>query len=176
MRTRHTVAITTILLVMLTVAVAHLRPPTPGKATPCPHPYVVDHEGLYSLVVCSDKASLPAHEVLILAGDFCAQANVKVATNLTLRAGQRLRVNDTCELQRGALGGPLRILLGLTIDINHAGAADLRALPRIGPALARRILRDRQRHGPFENLAALTRVRGIGPRTVAHLRGLASAR
>lgn len=55
------------------------------------------------------------------------------------------------------------------VNLNTATAAQLRLLPRIGPALAERILRARARR-PFRLLAALRRVRSIGRVT---LRGLA---
>lgn len=56
------------------------------------------------------------------------------------------------------------------LDINSADAAQLELLPGIGPALARRIVEDRTEHGPFADLAALDRVKGIGPKTVEKLR------
>ncbi len=52
------------------------------------------------------------------------------------------------------------------IDVNHAPASDLVRLPRIGPALAARIIE----HRPFDTVDDLTRVPGIGPRTVERLR------
>ena len=51
------------------------------------------------------------------------------------------------------------------VDINTAGIAELERLPGVGPALAQRIVDDRQANGPFESPAALTRVKGIGPKT-----------
>ena len=54
------------------------------------------------------------------------------------------------------------------MDVNAASAADLELLPRIGPALARRILEAR----PFATVDDLVRVRGIGPRTLERLRPL----
>lgn len=68
--------------------------------------------------------------------------------------------------------GKILLVLGGRIDLNQAGVADLRALPRIGPVLARRIVRDRCRRGPFGSIAQLERVRGIGRRTVQRLRPL----
>ncbi len=44
------------------------------------------------------------------------------------------------------------------IDINSADAPDLRAAPGIGPALAERIVRHRQEHGPFSDVAELAAV------------------
>lgn len=66
---------------------------------------------------------------------------------------------------------------GGALDVNTASAADLQLLPRIGPTLARRIVEEREAHGPYGSLDELaSRVRGVGPRTVAGLRGLAEAR
>ncbi|MBK8479693.1 MAG: helix-hairpin-helix domain-containing protein [Proteobacteria bacterium] len=47
------------------------------------------------------------------------------------------------------------------VNLNTATAEQLDWLPRIGPALASRILRARARR-PFRSVAALRRVRGIG--------------
>ena len=49
------------------------------------------------------------------------------------------------------------------ININEASAAELEALPGIGPALAQRILDERQANGPFQRSEDITRVNGIGP-------------
>jgi competence protein ComEA len=50
------------------------------------------------------------------------------------------------------------------VDINRATIAELETLPRIGPAIAARIVAEREANGPFASLAALEgRVRGIGP-------------
>ncbi len=56
------------------------------------------------------------------------------------------------------------------IDVDVATAEELVALPRVGPALAARIVADRDSLGPFGSLDALQRVKGIGP---ALARGLA---
>ena len=61
------------------------------------------------------------------------------------------------------------------LDLNRADAAALEALPRIGPALARRIVEDRAANGPFESVEDLARVRGIGPATVEAVRALVRA-
>lgn len=52
------------------------------------------------------------------------------------------------------------------LDINRADWPEIAVLPNIGEQLAKRIIADRQQHGPFREIADLTRVRGIGPRTV----------
>ena len=73
-------------------------------------------------------------------------------------------------------GGPARhvassaALIGPEIiDVDRASAEELERLPRIGPALARRIVADRDSLGPFGSLDALQRVRGIGPAMVREL-------
>jgi competence protein ComEA len=56
------------------------------------------------------------------------------------------------------------------LDLNRAGAAELDALPGIGPVLARRIVEYRQQHGPFRRVEELRAVRGVGPRLLERLR------
>lgn len=58
------------------------------------------------------------------------------------------------------------------IDINNASAAQLDMLPGVGPAIASRIIADRDEHGPFQSIDDLQRVSGIGPKTVEKLRHL----
>lgn len=52
------------------------------------------------------------------------------------------------------------------VDLDIATAAELEALPRIGPVLAKRILASRDSAGPFRSLEGLRRVKGIGPATI----------
>ncbi len=54
----------------------------------------------------------------------------------------------------------------MLIDPNRATEAQLDLLPGVGPELARRIVRHRDDQGRFRSVAALTHVRGIGPRTL----------
>ncbi len=71
-----------------------------------------------------------------------------------------------CDGARGALpadAGLGGLLLGRAIDLNRASSVVLEALPGIGPARAQAILSERER-APFESLAAVERVSGIGPR------------
>ncbi len=57
------------------------------------------------------------------------------------------------------------------VDVESASAAELERLPRVGPALAQRIVSDRSAHGPFGSLEGLQRVRGIGPAMARQLQG-----
>lgn len=60
--------------------------------------------------------------------------------------------------------------ISMRIDVNTATIDELRLLPGIGPALAERIAADRDARGPFSSIDDLTRVRGVGERTVLSLR------
>ncbi|MDX1545950.1 MAG: helix-hairpin-helix domain-containing protein [Rhodothermales bacterium] len=56
------------------------------------------------------------------------------------------------------------------LDVNTADAALLARLPHLGPALARAIVRHRDRHGPFPALDALEAVEGFSAERVAAAR------
>jgi len=47
------------------------------------------------------------------------------------------------------------------ININRASVEELDTLDGVGPALARRIVQDRQLNGPFSTVESITRVKGI---------------
>jgi len=55
------------------------------------------------------------------------------------------------------------------ININTAGAEQLQLLPRVGPALADRIIEFREAHGPFGSVDELVAVKGIGESSLAKL-------
>ena len=58
---------------------------------------------------------------------------------------------------------------GERIDPNTATAAELTRLPRVGPALAGRIVADREANGRYRSLADLDRVSGVGEKTLEAL-------
>ena len=74
-----------------------------------------------------------------------------------------------CRVEPGGMGGAMRLLVRLPIEVNRASAAELELVDGIGPALAREIVEERERRGPFSSLADVERVRGIGPTTMARL-------
>ena len=53
------------------------------------------------------------------------------------------------------------------VNVNTATADQLELLPRVGPALAQRILDFREKNGPFKKTDELLLVRGIGEKTFA---------
>jgi competence protein ComEA len=61
---------------------------------------------------------------------------------------------------------------GQLVDINNASAAELEALPGIGPVLASRIVQWRVDNGPFTDVEILGEVSGIGDALMAQLRPL----
>ena len=69
-------------------------------------------------------------------------------------------------LAREALEATRPLLPGERIDLDTASARQIERLPRVGPQLARRIVDEREAHGPFGSLEGLKRVSGIGPATL----------
>lgn len=56
------------------------------------------------------------------------------------------------------------------LEINRATWVEWMQLENIGETLARRIVEDREQHGPFRSAEELTRVKGIGPKTLDGIR------
>lgn len=56
------------------------------------------------------------------------------------------------------------------VNLNSATADQLQLLPRVGPALAGRILEFRQANGPFHSVDELVAVKGIGDASMETLR------
>ena len=80
----------------------------------------------------------------------------------TVSVGQKSR--------RGAKGRKKGALPAATpsgpIDLDTASEDAIETLPRVGPALAHRIVANRDSLGPFRSLDGLRRVKGIGPATI----------
>jgi hypothetical protein len=78
------------------------------------------------------------------------------------------------QARAGEIRGPARMLFGLPIELNCAGARTLETLKGIGSVRARRIVEERARR-PFERVDDLLRVHGIGPKTLENLRLVVAA-
>ncbi|MFH1533060.1 MAG: helix-hairpin-helix domain-containing protein [Pseudomonadota bacterium] len=89
-----------------------------------------------------------------------------------LVASGRIHVDRGCRFSAGPGMAAASALLSLErpVDLNLATVKDLQALPGVGPALSERILASRHVDGPFCSVDALTRVKGIGPKTLEQLR------
>ena len=71
--------------------------------------------------------------------------------------------------------GPARktaVLRPLRLDLNRANQEDLESLPGVGPVIAERILRLRQKLGRFREVDDLRSVRGIGPAMIERIRSV----
>ena len=101
----------------------------------------------------------------------------------TANAGQGNAVNGAAQngaSQGGTQPQPARTLTasgsaqkGSTpVNINTATAEELQSLPRIGPAMAQRIIAWREAHGGFRSVDELDAVPGIGPSMLENLRPL----
>ncbi len=68
---------------------------------------------------------------------------------------------------------PAAPLIRYPIDLDRADSAVIDALPGVGPAMARRIIAQRDSFGAFGSLREFeTRVRGVGPSMVARIERL----
>ena len=106
-------------------------------------------------------------DAIAAAGGLAADANpggVNLARSVA--DGEQLvvpREGEAIAPQAPAVGGrPGSAAGGALVNLNLASAAELQALPRIGPALAQRIVDWREAHGLFATPADLMKVSGIG--------------
>ncbi|NNF57700.1 MAG: helix-hairpin-helix domain-containing protein [Rhodothermaceae bacterium] len=100
----------------------------------------------------ADQASGALAERPGLAADVLPAETVTIPTTGYADAPARPR--------RSSANDPVRM------NLNTADAALLQRLPRIGPALAGRILAYRQNVGPFRRVEEVVNVRGIGEKTL----------
>ena len=97
-------------------------------------------------------------------------------TRLNLAApladGVQILVTRAGEAQAPAAGPGTRPLGAgdARVNINTASAAELDALPGIGPSRATAIIREREEHGPFASVDDLHRVKGLGASRIDELR------
>lgn len=105
-------------------------------------------------------------DAVTMAGGFAPGADV-VKINLALQLKDEMQVNVPYNIAAvngtpaapagaGAAGSAGRV------NINTASPAELDKLPGIGPALAERIIEYRTANGPFQDLADIKNVPGIG--------------
>ncbi len=140
-----------------------------GVAAPLAEVYVhvlgaVTHPGLYVL-----DADARVVDALAAAGGTLDGADLR-AVNLArlLTDGEQLFVPLAGESDVGT-DSP-GIAVDGRIDINTADQAQLETLPRIGPALAQRIIQWRETNGRFRSVDDLLAVPGIGEKLLAGIR------
>lgn len=161
------------------------RPPRGAPVTllppPTPAPIVVHvsgavrQPGVYALPPGSRVGA-----AVDAAGGFTAQAQGE-GLNLAalLEDGARLEVPVRPTAAESSSPGPASTAApastpsaGSKINLNSASQQELESLPRIGPALAQRILEYRQQYGPFTEIDEIKAVEGIGEGIFAEIKDL----
>jgi competence protein ComEA len=128
----------------------------------------VAHPGVYRLAAGSRIA-----DALTAAGGATEEADL-VALNKAapVRDGQRVYVPRPGEtVPAGSAGSDAQ----LKVDVNHATAAELEALPGIGPTIAARIVRSRGGH-PFARIEDLQTRGLVTGRVFADIKDLVTTR
>ncbi len=103
--------------------------------------------------------------------------------NAKSQKGSRKKSSQPVDSSRAAAAAPKRAAHGAgpldrpgyingKLDLDVATAAQLDSLSGVTPTMARRIVADRMRRGPFLSLDGLRRVPGAGPKFVAELDSL----
>ncbi len=130
----------------------------------------VEHPGLYQLV---DGARVV--DVIAAAGGLAVDADPG-GVNLArfVSDGEQLYVpTEGEEVSHSEESNPTTAgSSGGLININRASQAELELLPRVGPALAKRIIDWRESFGSFTSIDDLMSVTGIGEKTFDGLRDL----
>ncbi len=132
----------------------------------------VAEPGLYRL-----SAGSRVVDAVAAAGGLTEQAD-RDALNLArpVKDGEQLHVPVVGEVPDAAPGSDPdaggSALAADRINLNTATAADLEALPRIGPAIANQIVSWRETNGSFTSVEDLLAVPGIGEKLLASLRDL----
>lgn len=129
----------------------------------------VRHPGLYRLA-----AGARVVDAVAAAGGFTRTAE-QAAVNLAraVSDGEQLHVPRTGEPAPGAPPGAGAVQQPggeEKVNLNTADAAALETLPRIGPAIAARILEWREQNGAFTSVDDLLAVPGIGDKMMQNLR------
>lgn len=115
-----------------------------------------------------------AVDAVAAAGGYTEDADRR-ALNLArfLSDGEQILVPTHSDTANGVgLSSPGAQSNGGKVNINTADSAALETLPRVGPALAARILAWRQENGRFASIEDLLSVSGIGEKTFAGLKDL----
>lgn len=106
--------------------------------------------------------------VSALTGGAPAGAEARTAIDRQIAAVDSARKRGKAK-GKGKRAKKTEVVAPAIIDLDVATEAEIETLRGVGPALARRIIADRDSLGPFGSLSELERVRGIGPALAAKL-------
>ena len=128
----------------------------------------VAHPGVYRLAAGSRTV-----DALLAAGGMTGEADLDALNKAApVRDGQRIYVPRPGEtVPAGSAGSDAQ----LKIDVNHATAAELEALPGIGPTTAARIVRSRGGH-PFPRIEELQTRGLVTARVFADIKDMVTTR
>lgn len=157
-----------------------VEPTVAPTATPAPLVVYVSgavvHPGVYEL----PPGSRVVHAIQAAGGLTDEAAPEAVNQAAPLQDGAQVHVPTKEEVETGKVPaapvqvpavGPGSSQAGTPLlNLNTATAAELEALPGIGPTLAARIVEDRQTNGPFATVDDLKRVNGIGDKILERIR------
>ena len=90
--------------------------------------------------------------------------------DVQLQSATPARGADLRETARRAASLSRPLAPGERIDLDRADVTEITRLPRVGPALAQRIVAWRTEHGLFGSLDRLDSVPGIGPKLLEAIR------
>lgn len=129
----------------------------------------VVHPGVYRL-----HAGARVDDVVAAAGGPAPDADVdQIDLAAPVADGDRVYVPRRGEVPPPVVGASgVSGAAGAPLDLNRATAAELDALPGVGPSTAQAIVDYRRTHGRFRSVDELGHVRGIGPARLATLRPL----
>lgn len=148
-------------------------------AEPAAAPTVVVHVGgaVVEPGVRELEEGARVQDAVEAAGGF-AEGAATDALNLArvVADGEQIVVPSQEEADAAATGGGGGVdavpSAGGKVNINRASAAELDALPGVGPSTAEKIVADREANGPFATVEDLKRVSGIGDKKFADLADL----
>jgi competence protein ComEA len=84
--------------------------------------------------------------------------------------GAAVEAPPRVEIPQEAFRIPDRGVLEMKMDLNTVTAEDLDLVPGIGPSMARKIIEEREKNGPFSSFDDVDeRVKGVGPSTIMKL-------
>ncbi len=90
--------------------------------------------------------------------------------DVQLQSSTTERPNALRETARRAAQLSRPLMPGERIDLDHADVSEITRLPRVGPALAQRIVAWRAEHGAIGTLARLDSVPGVGAKLLDAIR------
>ncbi len=121
-----------------------------------------------------DKRAALMLACLALAGAgvryFLSPSRASPPGDVQLQSSSASRPNALRETARRAAQLSRPLLPGEKIDLDNADVSEITRLPRVGPALAQRIVAWRTQHGPFGSLARLDSVPGVGAKLLDAIR------